>query len=168
MLQVHGVVIAAVEASVGGDGDAEFMQLAGHLVAYVQRQVFAAVGAIDRQLHLVPGADQAFGDARADPVAAPVHHQYRTPERDFIAQHLPGIDDLQFTPTLEGRPVRLGTGGDDHQVGLFTFHQGAIDPGVAYHLDPGQLHFALQVGAGAAELGTARQQLRQQYLTAQL
>jgi hypothetical protein len=30
------------------------------------------MGAVDRQLHLVPGAHQALGDAGADPVAAPV------------------------------------------------------------------------------------------------
>ncbi|MNN90238.1 hypothetical protein D3C81_2081580 [compost metagenome] len=81
---------------------------------------------------------------------------------------MPGVDDLQVTPALEGWPVRLGTGGDNHQVGFFALHQGAVDAGVTHHLDAGQLHFALQVGAGAAELGTARQQLRQQYLTAQL
>ncbi|MNP21161.1 hypothetical protein D3C76_1137680 [compost metagenome] len=70
------------------------MQLAGQLVAHVQRQAFAAMGAIDRQLHLVALAYQAFGDAGADPVAAPVDHQHRAPRFCFIAQYLPGIHHL--------------------------------------------------------------------------
>ncbi|MNJ75345.1 hypothetical protein D3C77_724280 [compost metagenome] len=61
------------------------MQLAGQLIAHVQRQVFAAMGAIDRQLHLVAFAYQAFGDAGADPVAAPVDHQHRTPWLCLVA-----------------------------------------------------------------------------------
>jgi hypothetical protein len=48
MLQVDGVVVASIQAGVGRDRDAEFMQFARQLIAYIQGQVFAAMGAIDR------------------------------------------------------------------------------------------------------------------------
>ena len=168
VLQVHGAVVAAVEAGVGNDRDRQFVQFAGQLVAHVERQVFAAVGAVDRQLHLVPGAYQALGDAGADPVAAPVGHHDAAAQLHFIPQHLPGVHHLQVAAAFEVRPVGLGAGGDDHVVGVFPLDQGAVDSGVAHHFHPGQLHFPLQVGAGAAEFAAPGQQLRQLDLATQL
>ncbi|MNN50403.1 hypothetical protein D3C81_1649870 [compost metagenome] len=132
------------------------MQLAGQLVAHVQRQVLPAVGAVDCQLHLVPLAHQAFGDARADPVAAPVDHQHRTPQLHFVAQYLPGVHHLQLAAALERRPIGGSASGGNDQVGAFALDQGAVDPGVAHDFHTGQGHFPLQVGAGAAELAAPR------------
>ncbi|MNK94348.1 hypothetical protein D3C87_1145470 [compost metagenome] len=126
------------------------------------------MGAVDRQLHLVPGSNQTFGDAGADPVATPVDHHHRTADPYFIAQHLPGVHHLQFTAALEGWPVRLGAGGDNHHVRFFLLHQCPVDSGIAHHAHAGQFHFPLQVGAGTAEFAAPWQQLREQHLTAQL
>jgi len=86
VLQVDRVVVATVQPRVRRDRNGEFVQLASQLIAHVQRQVFPAMGAVDRQLHLMPGAGQAFGDTGADPVAAPVDHHHRTTDLYFIAQ----------------------------------------------------------------------------------
>lgn len=126
------------------------------------------MGAVDRQLHLMPGTGQTLGNAGADPVAAPVDDHHRPADLHLIAQYLPGVHHLQLTTAFEMRPVRFGASGDDHHVRFFLFDQGAIDPGVSHHAYPGQFHFPLQIGAGAAELAAPWQQLRQQHLATQM
>lgn len=113
------------------------------------------MGTVDRQLHLMPCAHQTFGSAGAIQSQRQSTTITERPILHLIAQHLPGIYNLQFTSAFERRPIRLGTGGDDHHVQSLAFHQCPVDAGVAHDAHTGQFHLVLQVGAGAAELAAS-------------
>ena len=168
MLQVDGAVVHAVQAGVGGDADAQAVQLASQVIAHIEGQAFAGVGAVHGELHLVAVAYQALGDAGGDPVGAPVGDQNGAAELHFAAQHLPGVHHLQLARFFVRGAIGFGAGGDDHYVGALGFYQRAVDAGVAAHFDASQLHLALQVGGGTAELRAARQELGEVDLAAQL
>ncbi|MNZ79298.1 hypothetical protein D3C78_978990 [compost metagenome] len=144
------------------------MQLGGQVVAHVEWQRLPCVGTVDRELHVAALARHQFGYPRANPVTAPVDHQYSTADLHFAAQHLPGVDHLDAAVERQLRHEGPRAAGQHHGVRPLGRHQPAVDAGVLHNLDAGQRQLACEVGDYASELGTARQLLGQQRLAAEL
>ena len=125
--------------------------------------------AVDREPHPAAGARELLGDAHADPVAAPVGDHHRGADIDLVAQHLPGVDDM-----ARSRRPRSPAGAAGRRWRRSPrrasplAHQRGVDRGLLVTTStPASSISRVEIGDDAAELGAARQQLRQQGLAAE-
>nr|CAI0335622.1 hypothetical protein SHINE37_10579 [Rhizobiaceae bacterium] len=168
VLQVDGAAVAAVEPGIGRDADTLPVQFGGDVVAHVERQQLAGMGAVDGELDAAAVVDEQLGDAGADPVAAPVGDDDAAAGLDLPAQHLPGIDHLDAVVGGDFGHVGRGTGREHDGIGLFALDQGRIDANALDHAHLRQFQFTRKIGDDAAEFGAARQLLGEQRLAAEL
>ena len=123
-----------------------------------------------RAFHLFAAAALAAPLPRhppAVPVPPPLAYPAPRAALGLAPQHLPGIGDLGALAALGFGQVRPRAGSDHPRVRAFRLDQGAGHRRGLAQAHPRQFELALQIGDQAAELGAARDQLRDPDLAAE-
>ena len=167
VLEIDRVAIDTEQARQGNKLDAQLVHVAQPQIAHVAGDGFASHVPRRRQAHAAPVAGEFFGQSEADPVATPVGNCHVRANIPTALKNLPGVQDMRLVGALHLGPANGRACGDDHAVRCFAFDRAAVDIDPQFDTDTRELHFALKVGDDAAELGPARQKLRQQGLPAE-